>query len=488
MKILLIQLARFGDILQTVPTLKALRRENPSAEIHVVVRSSFKEAAAALTEATAIWPFYTEDVLKPLLRYPINMADSTGYVEQFAKSQLDFGFDKIINLSFSPFSSFLCSILDPSASKTSGYTRHTDGYLNIPDDASAYFYAQVGLGRENRVHICDVFAQVAGVNLVPEDFSCEVPAGTHFNLPKNYILIHIGASQKNKTFNSEQWRQVVRGLIDTSDVSVGLVGSKAEDTVAQEITSLIGNERLINLVGHTSFRDLFELVKNASLIIAADSALMNVASLVGTQCLNLSSSAVNYWETGPRTVGSGILYAKTISEINPSDVVNDGLKMLFREKTVHCVAQTIFDVPSFLQNAPTDENLAWQFIKAIYMGGDLPTVLSEKMIMGMMQLREVLSVIMEQIEMIIKGKEGKVHATIIDRSEVLITRIKNLCPELSPLIRWYETEKIRIVPGQVALLAQKTHKICQSLEHVLSLYLGPVGNSNEGVMNEKGQV
>ena len=49
MRILVLQLARFGDIFQTWPTLKALRRQHPESEIHFLVRSRFSEAASGLT-------------------------------------------------------------------------------------------------------------------------------------------------------------------------------------------------------------------------------------------------------------------------------------------------------------------------------------------------------------------------------------------------------------------------------------------------------
>ncbi|MDZ4660873.1 MAG: glycosyltransferase family 9 protein [Pseudomonadota bacterium] len=488
MKILVTQLARFGDILQTVPPVKALRRNFPNAEIHVLVRSTFQDAATALEDATAVWRFNAKEVLNPLLAFPIKIEDSTKYVNELTRDLKSYRFDRIINLSFSPLSSFLCSILDPEAKLTSGYTRHSDGFLNIPDDASAYFYAQVGLGRNNRVHICDMFAQVAGINLMPEDFSCQVPPKNRFNLPLNSILIHIGASQKNKTFQSQQWIEVIKGFLNSSDLNIGLIGTKGELSIAEKIETVSSSSRLINLVGRTSFSDLFDLVKQARLIVAADSALMNVANLVDTKCLNLSSAAVNFWETGPRSRGSRILYAKSMHEISPTDVVLESLNMIHGEKAFCCEAESVFDVPSFLQLNSKGFSLPWQLIQAVYMGGELPSAPSERMLMGMIQLREVLSVIGEQIEMIIKSKESQLHAAIIDRSEDLIARIKNLCPELSPLIRWYETEKIRIIPGKVGDLAQKTLKICQGLDHVLSLYLGPVKNSKEGVFDENRQI
>ena len=53
MKILCIQLARFGDVYQTWPVMRALRRNNENAEIDILVREKFADKAA---DTTALWP------------------------------------------------------------------------------------------------------------------------------------------------------------------------------------------------------------------------------------------------------------------------------------------------------------------------------------------------------------------------------------------------------------------------------------------------
>src|SRR5205807_1295099 len=71
-------------------------------------------------------------------------------LKSFLQPLCEANFDTIINLSFSPASSFLTDYLASSRTDVRGYTRHSDGHFNIPDDTSAYFYAQVGIGRANR--------------------------------------------------------------------------------------------------------------------------------------------------------------------------------------------------------------------------------------------------------------------------------------------------------------------------------------------------
>ncbi len=135
MRILVLQLARFGDIYQSWPALKALRRLNPEAEIHVLVRHRFREALEGLSGIVQhTWP--TAEILEPIYR---NGDEVTAHLrlEKVLESLGALEFDRIVNLSFSPMSSYVTDILSHEKTVVSGYTRFEDGYLNIPDDASA---------------------------------------------------------------------------------------------------------------------------------------------------------------------------------------------------------------------------------------------------------------------------------------------------------------------------------------------------------------
>ena len=183
MRTLVLQLARFGDIYQTWPVLRALK--SAGHEVHVLVRQRFQGALEGLDVVTHALP--TADVLAPVFEHEDEHA-AIGNLERFLDPLVALEFDRIINLSFSPLSSYLSDWLTHAHTTVSGYTRHADGFLAIPDDASAYFYAQVGVGRPNRYHLTEVFAAVAGVEIKEEAIT---------NARKNRICMHLGASQEH---------------------------------------------------------------------------------------------------------------------------------------------------------------------------------------------------------------------------------------------------------------------------------------------------
>ena len=146
MKILVLQLARLGDIFQTWPTLHALKRQG--AEIHVLVRPRFRAAAEGCDAIQTIHEFETDSILSPILNDSRRgLQPSLEAVDSLMHKLDGEKYDRILNLSFSPLSSWITFDLEMRAFQrgkamaVAGYTRHIDGALAIPDDASAFFFA-----------------------------------------------------------------------------------------------------------------------------------------------------------------------------------------------------------------------------------------------------------------------------------------------------------------------------------------------------------
>lgn len=470
MKILIVQLARLGDILTTAPTVNALRRIYPDAQIHMLVRDRFKEACSGLSALDAVWTLNSRSILAPLVLENRNIERSLGRLNVLISSIKAENFTKVINLSFSPISSFLSYAIDPKNEKTTGYTRHADGFLNSNDDASSYFYAQVGINGSNRIHTADLFAQVAGINLARCDWRLEcVSRSDKLDLPSEYVVVHVGASQKFKMYSATHWAEIISRLNSPTI----LVGAANEKYISKEILEKSKNSKVVDLVGKTSFSDLFSIVQNAQILIGADSVPVHIASLTGTKCLNLSCASVNFWETGPRSIGSRVILKNSMDEISADEVLDQFNKMVLNEPAGKSAIEVIDAIPSYNETSGASNEFCWSFIKGLYLGGELPEVHDYETICALVQLREVNDVMADQIRLILERSDKQTHSKIIDQADAIILEIKKLCPNLHPLISWFEVERTRIPPGNVRDIAIKNLKICKDLEHILSLYLGP---------------
>ncbi|MCM2281822.1 MAG: glycosyltransferase family 9 protein [Bdellovibrionaceae bacterium] len=481
MKTLVLQLARLGDIYQTWPVLRAIRRGQAAGdELHVLVRSRFRDATEGLDAIDRVWTLDTKEILAPLVSDHPDAGDALDKIKAFVEQLSAQGFERIINLSFSPFSSRLVYALAEAGVEVRGYTRHEDGFLQIPDDASAYFFAQVGPDRVNRVHVTELFAQVAGVELVDEDWTrpahfelqpvLETDLFTALNSARRPVLVHLGASQSDKVYGTHKWLQVISGFLERIDAPVVLIGSADERELAKAVRASASGREAIDLVGRTRLRDVFALMSRAQLAIGGDSAPVHIAALTGTPFLNLSFRTVSFWETGPKSPGSRILAFETADDL-PSDlVIQEAVAML---NGVGGDARAIH-VTSRLEplSAPREiaTSVGWEWLQAIYMGQPFPGPDSELCVQGLFRLSEANALALEQLAILERRSGDRVALSILDRFDEIIEAIARMVPTLGILVRWFQTERVRLGPMADQELLTRTIALHRRLGEILALY------------------
>lgn len=458
MKILILQLARFGDILQTWPSLKGLRRIYPKAEIHILTRKNFVSAIEDFGLVNNIWLLDSEAILQPLLHNE-NYKESILVINELIQRLNQEDFNIVINLSFSSFSSHLISKI--KTKQVRGYSRFADGTVDFADTTSAYFYAQVGVGRSNRIHICDLFAKVAGVELIKEDWDFSNLAKVK-NFESRYIVVHLGASNSKKQYPVDLWLKALNKFIENNECDIVLIGTENEKQLSEKIVNRCNNkERIINKTGATKFSDLIELFSYAQGFVGCDSAPLQLASLVNLKSLNLSFSTVNFWETGPKSANSRVLYKNTPQDLIPETVAVE---------MNHLVNQTYsFEPMVYVQNQVSPyklnfecEETGWKLLKLIYFNGAAPILKRDciALLQTIQKIARQLSKTLIVLQSNPLNQETLVLINILEH-KILISKKLNLV--LSPLIDWFETEKRIIPPGDFKNIVIKTQKIYQKL-------------------------
>lgn len=482
MKILIIQIARFGDIFQSWPAIKALKRAQPEAEIHLLVRKRFSEAAEGLTSVDKLHTLDTEDILKPVVCEHPELDQSVAKISAFLDSLAAEEYDRVINLSFSTLSSYITDFVSGPNAKVAGYTRFSDGHLAIPDDTSAYFYAQVGETRWNRVHLTDIFAAVAEVDLQPDEIKIE---SNHpiFNTAtswrdrhglehNNYAVIHVGDRQWHRNYSAFKWRRVLARLSKEYSGKIVLAGSRQERNLADEIAAGFSPDQILNLVGETRLADLFALMQSAQLLIAGDSLLIQVAALTGTPCLNISFGTANFWEKGPKSVGSRILWSASPENLPSDRVSREAVALLngenldfgpvikVTEQTPVCMELVGFEADDF----------PWSLIQSLYMGKPFFSDVDSLTPLGFSRLFEVSSLALEQIDLLGHAKNGKTAVAILQQVDEIIIQIEKMVPRIQPVIAWFQTERLRIGPAGIDAILMKTKELFTKLNKIAALY------------------
>jgi ADP-heptose:LPS heptosyltransferase len=464
MRILVLQLARFGDIYQTWPALKALRRSFPEAELHVLVRESFKAALDGF-EGVHLHALPVRDIFDPLFDRS-DEKTSLSRLNQFLRPLIEARFDKIINLSFSPASSYLADVLSHENSEVRGYTRFADGYLNITDDTSAYFYAQGEIGKFNRFHVTQIFASVAGVELTEEDYRAlnRKPA------VKERIVVHLGASRAERVYPGELWIEALGEVIRQTSGEILLVGGKAEAGLAQAVVDRLGSARVRSCAGQTAFAELMELIAGAKIFIGGDSGPAQIASLVQTPVLQLTSDASNFWTTGPTSAGSRVLYAPELGQIQPSRLADEAVR-LFKGLAAGgpCIVRPS-QMGEYVPHEMSFDNFAWELIQALYTNAAYPDTDAEVHLLAFQRIFELTELALSQLNRWHNENYQKTATLILGNVDELLGEVAKQDPRVAPLIHWFETEKLRIPPGTPEATFERTQKLFADLHLIASVY------------------
>ncbi len=461
MKILVIQITRFGDIYLSWPSIRSLRRNFPDAEIHFLIRNRFKDAAIGLEEIDKIKFLDPTPALKHCLDGQVEIGKALNEIEGILEELCSEKYSWVINLSFSPVSSFITHRLaKDSSAVVRGLTRHPDGYLAIPDDESAFVHAQAGT---SRIHLTETFAGIMGLSLETSDWKYpNVCLNKPTQIPwSKYVVIHVGASESNKRIDTAFLGLIGRRVKDP----VVLIGSGEEIDSAQKIEGLIPFAKVVNLVGNTKITELFGVLRHAQYLIGADSAPIHMASLVGTPILNLALGNVNFWETGPRSPNSAVI---DLRKTGPNlDLVDEVIEQIERRdlKPQKNVYVSTFSIPCFETFEPHIP-LKWALQKYIYLSGDFPDPSSDRVVEVLKKVYEVNEIAISTIKRV-SSKEQKVELGILDRCDELFQALVKLEPEIMPLVQWYLTEKIRIGPGAFSEIQEDSLRVHENLQDLV---------------------
>lgn len=468
MKILVIQLARLGDIYMTWPALRALRRLNPTAEIHLLTRPRFEGAVTGLVAINKHIVLPVAHILEPMVTNTDNCAESLQRLDLTLEMLRKENYNQVVNLTFSPFSSYLTHYLTKPNTKVLGYTRHEDGYLNFADEVSAFFYAQVGNERCNRVHIADVFASMLGVDFIEDDWQAPT-IKTYIKLPENYVVVHIGASEAQKTLGSDKWIRFLTYFTERKPhVPVVLIGADSEQHISHMILANLHAAQLVDLVGKTQIHELFPIIQNAMMLVGCDSAPIHLASLTDTATLNISIGCVNFWETGPKAT-HGFIYRADSSETLVAQRVAEILALLLEGTVAPELISRTSGLVSYSKTETAAEQFQWKLASALYLGTDFPVSEDILFYEAIIKLEDVNDFILEQLEL--HRTKGVKVGEYLNRADEIIQSISQLMTDVRPIISWYQAEKIRIAPGASEDVLNATMTVHKALAQILQVYI-----------------
>ena len=290
-KMLIIQLLRLGDLIQTLKAARQLKAENPSLSISILSRARFAKPLAFLLETVFDEVIYLET--KDFIRESVEQTREE--LHNFINSIKEKDYSVTVNLSFNKSSGYLNHLI--GTQWNTGVSRDNKNKITIQDKWSRFVYSTVMRGNQNPFNLVDLFRYILGCkhNYLLENLNSERKSSK--------IVIHPFASDKKKHWGASRWAEVIYKLSKQyPEAHFHIVGGNADRELGNQILnspSLTNSKDNISLEINKDIAHVYEILTKSMLFIGHDSMVSHLASETLTPSVILSLGPVRYQETTP---------------------------------------------------------------------------------------------------------------------------------------------------------------------------------------------
>ena len=298
-KILVIKLRHIGDVLLTVPSIRAIKETFPDSSISVLVNSGTENVLEGnpLIDDLIVFDRNIKN-LKPLKRYMKEIS--------FFKKIKSKKFDMTVDLTSGDRAAIISLISgaqyriarDPCSAGFLG-KKHIYTHLAKKDVDKHMVLQNLGVVRQFNIDTKNLSIDF----FIPQEVEIKAQKGIgQQNIKNNDYIVHVHPTSRwlFKCWKDEYMAGVISWLIDKGfKVVVTSAPDDKELKKAKNILSLVGDspdstaapvnlgQSLLDLCGKVSIKELAAISKASDLFIGVDSAPMHIAAAVGTPVVAL---------------------------------------------------------------------------------------------------------------------------------------------------------------------------------------------------------
>lgn len=314
-RIIIIQLNRLGDVLNTLPAAVTLKETYRDCRITLVCYRQFSRlithspAGAWFDRFVLVGP----DELDKLLSFD-NVPDpaDSPFPELYET------YDIAVNLVFGDKSATLFSKL--KAETKYGQLKSGKGEIRLGGDWPKYLFSCIPHRDYNLFNHTDLFTRYCGVSnrKITGYLTCPpqlLDRADELLKEKGYrggvlTAFQLGASEAMRRWDVEKFVSLGQLLKEQNNtIEIVLIGSPNETGLAEQFRSL-AQYPVVDLVGQTDILELPTVLKRCGLLVSNDTGPIHIASGVGTKTLGLYFLAAYFAETGPYGEGNVVVQAE----------------------------------------------------------------------------------------------------------------------------------------------------------------------------------
>jgi hypothetical protein len=177
-----------------------------------------------------------------------------------------------------------------------------------------------------------------------------------------------------------------------------------------------------------------------------------------------------------------VLLFESNDSLDVSSVINEIRLMFAQKKSFNSYVVDIHKGQIFTGKEESEaQEFRWQLIRAIYMGEAFPVVDRALIVSAFERLQELAQLGLDQVDVLMSNTSSTVAASILDQIDILMLKVCEFCPEIEPLVRWSQCEKLRIPPGALKAVGASTRNVYENLLGVCRLYTISTSMSEENL-------
>lgn len=313
MRTLVVNLTRFGDLLQTQPVIAGLADQGRSTAL--ICLDNFAAAARFLPGTGDVFTLPGAGLLADLdLGWPKALERLTAWKDAVLR---DHPASPILNLTPVQSARLLTRVLN--SGPVSGFGLDEHGYGFYGNGWAAFLQTSTMNRGCSPFNLVDLMIRSADLPVIGRDLDVTRPAPNVLDrigrllaaaIPdsaahalRGYVALQLGASEPRRQWPKEYFAHLGNLLWDHFGLCPVLLGTSSERVLAEGYAGLAKGP-FIDLTGRTSLPELAAALCHANLLVTNDTGTMHLAAGLGRPVAAIFLATAQPWDTGPYLTGS----------------------------------------------------------------------------------------------------------------------------------------------------------------------------------------
>ena len=311
MNILLINLTRFGDLIQTQPVISGFKQLGH--RVGLLCLDNFSAAAKLLDGLDAVFTLPGAGLLAALdANWRLAVRDTAELKRTVMEA---FPPDRTVNLTPSVSSRLLARDLTPPSGEAVGFSVDDLGFNADSSPWAAFLQLAGGNRGASPFNICDIFRRAAGLGDEGNSLVLAAPgdearaeaeallhAGGHGE-GTAFVAFQLGASEDRRRWPVDHFIRAARLCAEFDGLVPVLLGTKGEAELGQRFEAGFCGP-CVNLIGRTSLPVLAGALTACRALVTNDTGTMHLAAGLGVPVCAVFLATAQPWDTGPYRAGN----------------------------------------------------------------------------------------------------------------------------------------------------------------------------------------